>query len=100
MHHFRQRFDTQLQACADPATPAVCAVPRFNELLSAKQPRRWDSARHAHAGRAEPRTATRRSAARVRYLALKIWPYSAIFVVQDDAQTVPTTSTAIAWPAS
>jgi hypothetical protein len=33
MHYFRQRFQAQLAACADPATPATCAVPRYNHLL-------------------------------------------------------------------
>jgi hypothetical protein len=89
MHHFRQRFNTQLQACADPATPAACAVPRFNELLLPNN----------HGAGTAPGTRTPDALNRDGDQALgqlvsdishsKIWPYSAIFVVQDDAQNGP-----------
>jgi DNA-binding beta-propeller fold protein YncE len=89
MHYFRQRFGAQLAACPDPSQTSACAVPRFNELLFPNN----------HGAGTAPGTRTPDALNRDGDQALgqlvsdishsKIWPYSAIFVVQDDAQNGP-----------
>jgi hypothetical protein len=86
MHYFRQRFQAQLAACADPATPATCAVPQYNHLLL---PNNHTSG--TTPGDRSPDALVRDTDQAIGQLVSdishsKIWPYSAIFVVQDDAQ--------------
>jgi hypothetical protein len=86
MHYFRERFAAQVAACADPSNPATCAVPRYNEMLFP----------HNHTsgttpGRRTPDALVRDTDQAIGQLVddishSKIWPYSAIFVVPDDAQ--------------
>jgi DNA-binding beta-propeller fold protein YncE len=86
MQYFRKRFAAQVAACADPSNPATCAVPRYNELLF---PNNHTSG--TTPGRRTPDALVRDTDAAIGQLVddishSKIWPYSAIFVVQDDAQ--------------
>jgi phospholipase C len=86
MHYFRQRFNAQLAACADPSNPTACGVPRFNTLLF---PNNHTSG--TTPGRRTPDALVRDTDHAIGQLVedishSKIWPYSAIFVVPDDAQ--------------
>lgn len=86
MHYFRQRFQAQLAACADPANPQTCAVPQYNHLLF---PNNHTSG--TNPGDRSPDALVRDTDQAIGQLVSdishsKIWPYSAIFVVQDDAQ--------------
>ena len=87
MAFFKSMLDKQLTACPDPADAATCAVPQFNELTFPNN--------HT-AGTGDPTRRTPDALVRDNDLAIgqlvdlvshsKIWPYSAIFVIQDDAQ--------------
>jgi len=87
MAYFRQRLGTELAGCADPSVPVRCGVPQFNALTLPNN--------HT-AGVADPTRRTPDALVRDNDLAIgqlvdsishsKIWPYSAIFVIQDDAQ--------------
>jgi hypothetical protein len=86
MQYFRKRFNAQLAACADPASPATCAVPQYNHLLF---PNNHTSG--TNPGDRSPDALVRDTDQAIGQLVSdishsKIWPYSAIFVVQDDAQ--------------
>jgi Phosphoesterase family len=86
MHYFRQRFQAQLAACADPSNPDLCAVPQYNHLLL---PNNHTSG--TTPGERSPDALVRDTDQAIGQLVSdisqsKIWPYSAIFVVQDDAQ--------------
>jgi DNA-binding beta-propeller fold protein YncE len=86
MHYFRQRFQAQLAACVDPASPATCAVPQYNHLLLPNNHTSGTSP-----GDRSPDALVRDTDQAIGQLVSdvshsKIWPYSAIFVVQDDAQ--------------
>lgn len=86
MHYFRQRFQAQLAACPDPSSPATCAVPQYNHLLL---PNNHTSG--TNPGDRSPDALVRDTDQAIGQLVSdishsKIWPYSAIFVVQDDAQ--------------
>ena len=86
MHYFRQRFQAQLDACADPSNPATCAVPQYNHLLF---PNNHTSG--TNPGDRTPDALVRDTDQAIGQLVSdvshsKIWPYSAIFIVQDDAQ--------------
>jgi DNA-binding beta-propeller fold protein YncE len=86
MAYFRRRFNAQLAACADPATPGACAVPQYNHLLL---PNNHTSG--TTPGNRSPDALVRDTDQAIGQLVSdishsKIWPYSAIFVVQDDAQ--------------
>ena len=86
MHYFRQRFQAQLAACADPADPSACAVPQYNHLLL---PNNHTSG--TTPGDRSPDALVRDTDQAIGQLVSDvshspIWPYSAIFVVQDDAQ--------------
>src|SRR3954447_22662526 len=86
MHYFRQRFQAQLAACVDPSNPALCAVPQYNHLLF---PNNHTSG--TNPGDRSPDALVRDTDQAIGQLVSdvshsKIWPYSAIFVVQDDAQ--------------
>ena len=86
MHYFRQRFQAQLAACVDPASPATCAVPQYNHVLLPNNHTSGTSP-----GGRSPDALVRDTDQAIGQLVSdishsKIWPYSAIFVVQDDAQ--------------
>jgi Phosphoesterase family len=86
MHYFRQRFQAQLAACPDPSTTATCAVPQYNHLLL---PNNHTSG--TNPGDRSPDALVRDTDQAIGQLVSdishsKIWPYSAIFLVQDDAQ--------------
>jgi hypothetical protein len=80
-------LDKQLAACPDPANATACAVPQFNELTFPNN--------HT-GGTGDPTRRSPDALVRDNDLAVgqlvdyishsKIWPYSAIFVIQDDAQ--------------
>ena len=86
---FEQRFNPEVDGpgCqANPGDPAVCRVPQFNELIMANN----------HTGGTTPGHRTPDALVRDNDLAIgqladlishsPIWPYSAIFVIQDDSQ--------------
>jgi YVTN family beta-propeller protein len=86
MHYFRQRFQAQLAACVDPANPQTCAVPQYNHLLLPN-----NHGAGTNPGDRSPDALVRDTDQAIGQLVSdishsKIWPYSAIFVVQDDAQ--------------
>ncbi|MEA2494932.1 MAG: hypothetical protein QOJ29_2843 [Thermoleophilaceae bacterium] len=86
MHYFRQRFQAQLAACADPNTPATCAVPQYNHVLFPNNHTSGTSP-----GGRTPDALVRDTDQAIGQLLSdishsKIWPYTAVFVVQDDAQ--------------
>lgn len=87
MVYLRQRLGTELARCVDPSKPALCGVPQFNALTFPNN--------HT-GGVSDPTRRTPDALVRDNDLAIgqlvdyvshsKIWPYSAIFVIQDDAQ--------------
>src|SRR4051794_4449576 len=86
MHYFRQRFQAQLAACPDPSAAATCAVPQYNHVLF---PNNHTSG--TNPGGRSPDALVRDTDQAIGQLVSdishsKIWPYTAIFVVQDDAQ--------------
>ncbi|GAC1321858.1 MAG: hypothetical protein NVSMB25_16180 [Thermoleophilaceae bacterium] len=87
MHYFRERFNAQLAACRDPSQPASCSVPQYNEMLFPN-----NHTAGTTPGRRTPDALVRDTDQAIGQLVSdvshsKIWPYSAIFVVQDDAQS-------------
>jgi len=89
MHYFRTKFGAELQACPDASNNATCAVPQFNELLFPN-----NHGAGTGAGTRTPDALNRDSDQALGELVSdishsQIWPYSAIFVVQDDAQNGP-----------
>ena len=86
MQYFRQRFQQQLSACPDAADTTTCAVPRFNEMVMPNN----------HTAGTGPGTRSPDALVRDTDQAIgqlvgdvsksKIWPYTAIFVIPDDAQ--------------
>jgi hypothetical protein len=86
MQYFSKRFQAQLAACATPADPSSCQVPRYNELLFPNN----------HGAGNGSGTRTKDALVRDTDQAIgqlvdelshsKIWPYTAVFIVQDDAQ--------------
>jgi DNA-binding beta-propeller fold protein YncE len=86
MQYFSKRFQGQLAACAAPSDPGTCQVPQFNELL---MPNNHTSG--TDSGTRTPDALVRDTDQAIGQLVdeishSKIWPYSAIFLVQDDAQ--------------
>jgi hypothetical protein len=86
MHYFRQRFQAQLAACADPSSPQTCAVPQYNHVLLPN-----NHGAGTNPGDRSPDALVRDTDQAIGQLISdishsKIWPYSAVFVVQDDAQ--------------
>jgi len=87
MQFFRSQFARQLAACVTPADPTTCKVPRYNELLF---PNNHTSGMTP--GRRTPDALVRDTDKAIGQLVSdlshsKIWPYTAVFVVQDDAQS-------------
>ncbi len=87
MQFFRGQFARQLAACVTPADPTTCEVPRYNELLF---PNNHTSGMTP--GRRTPDALVRDTDKAIGQLVSdlshsKIWPYTAVFVVQDDAQS-------------
>lgn len=86
MQYFSKRFQAQLAACATPADPSSCQVPRYNELLLPNN----------HGAGSASGTRTKDALVRDTDQAIgqlvdelshsKIWPYTAVFMVQDDPQ--------------
>jgi hypothetical protein len=86
MQYFSKRFQGQLAACATPSDPSSCQVPRYNELLL---PNNHTSG--TGQGIRTPDALVRDTDQAIGQLVdqisrSKIWPYTAIFMVQDDAQ--------------
>jgi sugar lactone lactonase YvrE len=89
MNYFRKRFNAQLAACPDPSQPATCAVPQYNHLLFPNN----------HTSGTSPDQRSADALVRDTDQAIgqllddlshsKIWPYTAVFMVQDDAQSGP-----------
>ncbi|HEV3228180.1 MAG TPA: beta-propeller fold lactonase family protein [Solirubrobacteraceae bacterium] len=87
MQYFRKRFGAQIAACAVPSNPQQCAVPQYQELLFPN-----NHTAGTIPGRRTPDALIRDTDVAIGQLVSdishsKIWPYSAIFVVQDDAQS-------------
>src|SRR5204862_4643963 len=88
MQYFSKRFQAQLASCQGAAAsdPGTCAVPQYNELLLPNN----------HTAGTSPGTRTPDALVRDTDQAIgqlvdevshsPIWPYTAIFMVQDDAQ--------------
>jgi hypothetical protein len=86
MQYFSKRFQQQLAACATPADPSGCQVPRYNELLFPN-----NHTAGTGSGTRTPDALVRDTDQAIGQLLdevshSKIWPYTAIFMVQDDAQ--------------
>ena len=89
MQYFETRFDAELKSpgcLSDPGNPAACSVPQFNYLVFPN-----NHTAGTNPGRRTPDALVRDNDLAIGQLAdvishSKIWPYSAIFVVQDDPQ--------------
>lgn len=86
MQYFRQKFQLQLTTCANPAIPATCAVPQYNHMVLPN-----NHTAGTTPGRRTPDAMVRDTDQALGQLVSdishsKIWPYSAILVMQDDAQ--------------
>ena len=89
MLFFEKRFDAELATAGcqtSPANPHVCNVPQFNELVMPN-----NHTAGTTPGRRTPDALVRDNDLAIGQLAdvishSPIWPYSAIFVVQDDSQ--------------
>jgi DNA-binding beta-propeller fold protein YncE len=87
MQYFRNRFGAQIAACPVPSNPQQCAVPQYQEMLFPN-----NHTAGTIPGRRTPDALIRDTDLAIGQLVSdishsKIWPYSAIFVVQDDAQS-------------
>jgi len=87
MRFFRRQFAQQQAACPTPSDPTTCMVPRYNELLF---PNNHTSGMTP--GRRTPDALVRDTDKAIGQLVSdlshsKIWPYTAVFLVQDDAQS-------------
>jgi DNA-binding beta-propeller fold protein YncE len=88
MQYFSKRFQQQLATCqgAAAANPGTCQVPRYNELLFPN-----NHTAGTGAGTRTPDALVRDTDQAIGQLVQEvshspIWPYTAIFIVQDDAQ--------------
>jgi len=86
MQYFRHQLSAQLAACPDPSNAASCAVPQFQELMF---PNNHTSG--TDSGRRTPDALVRDTDKAIGQLVSDIshsaiWPYSAVFVIPDDAQ--------------
>jgi len=89
MLFFQSRFESEVNSLgciAQPSNPKVCTVPQFNELIMPN-----NHTAGTDPGRRTPDALVRDNDLAIGQLAdvishSRIWPYSAIFVVQDDPQ--------------
>ncbi|MEA2353811.1 MAG: hypothetical protein QOJ14_2225, partial [Thermoleophilaceae bacterium] len=88
LQYFSKRFQQQLASCQGPAAgnPGTCQVPRFNELLFPN-----NHTAGTGAGTRTPDALVRDTDQAIGQFVHEvshspIWPYTAIFIVQDDAQ--------------
>src|SRR5437588_5532977 len=86
MQSVRQRLQQQLDSCSNPADTTTCNAPQFNEMVMPN-----NHTAGTGAGTRTPDALVRDTDQAIGQLVSdvshsKIWPYTAIFVMPDDAQ--------------